>query len=481
VDAPTCNLDGHERSRSALTELKSLGQLERATEATLARGAGFVHAHPRALGTVVALALAGFGAAAYGIAQTAPDASDLPRRLVTEIVSHEDVSSQLEALADHDLRLYRSDLTRAGDGADSLLARLGISDFDAVAFLRRDPMARKLLEGRAGKIVRAAATPGGQLEELTARYAPADSALAATHFERLRVVRGEDGRFSAGIEAVPLATTVRLGSGTIRSSLFAASDEAGIPDAIAVQMAEAFSADIDFHRELRKGDTFSVVYETLTADGEPITWNNTGGRMIAAEFVSQGQSHTALWFKDETGRGGYYGLDGKSKRRTFLASPMEFSRVTSGFAMRLHPILNQWRAHKGVDYGAPTGTPVRSVAQGTVSFAGRQNGYGNVVEVNHGNGKSTLYAHLSRIDVRQGQRLDQGERIGAVGATGWATGPHLHFEFKVNGAQRNPLVMAKSSEAVELSSASRQRFAAVAQQIRGQLDAGLTVGTSVAE
>ncbi len=458
-----------------------MGQLERATEATLARAASVVHAHPRSLASAVAVSLACFGAAAYGIAQSAPDASDLPRRLVTEIVAHDDVPTQLEALAGHQLVLYRSERTRAGDGAESLLARMGIVDAEAVAFVRRDAVARKLIEGRPGKIVRASATPAGRLEELTARYAPADGTLLATHFERLSILRGEDGRFAARVETAPLATTVRLGSGTIRSSLFAATDESGISDAVAVQLAEAFSADIDFHRELRKGDTFSVVYETLTADGEPITWSNAAGRLLAAEFVNKGEPYSAVWFKDESGRGGFYGLDGKSKRRAFLASPMEFSRVTSGFAMRLHPILNQWRAHKGVDYGAPTGTPVRSVAQGTVRFAGRQNGYGNVVEIEHGNGKSTLYAHLSRIDVRQGQRVDQGERVGAVGATGWATGPHLHFEFKVHGSQVNPVAMAKSSEAIELSPAARQRFAAVADQIRGQLDAAFTVGATVAE
>lgn len=446
----------------------------------MARGARIVSTHPRALASAVALALAGFGAAAYAIASNGPDASDLPRRVVTENVSPEDVSSQLEALAGQSLQLYRSDFTRAGDGAESLLARLGVSDLEAAAFLRRDALARRIFEGRAGKIVRAAATPGGMLDELTVRYAPADNALAATHFERLRIER-RDGRLSASVETAPLAATVRLGSGTIRSSLFAATDESGIPDAIAVQMAEAFSVDLDFHRELRKGDTFSVVYETLTADGEPITWNNAAGRMIAAEFVNRGESHSAVWFKDEDGRGGYYDLSGVSKRRAFLASPMEFSRVTSGFAMRMHPILNQWRAHKGVDYGAPSGTLVRSVARGLVSFAGQQNGYGNVVEIDHGNGKSTLYAHLSRIDVRRGQRIEQGDRVGAVGATGWATGPHLHFEFKLNGAQRDPLAMAKSSEAIQLSPAGRQRFTAMAQSMRGQLDAALTVGATVAE
>jgi murein DD-endopeptidase MepM/ murein hydrolase activator NlpD len=460
--------------------LKSLDSLERATGATLSRGARIVSTHPRTLAAIVAFSLAGFGAAAYGIASQAPDAADLPRRLVTEIVTGEDVSTQLEALAGQTLHLYRSDLTRAGDSAQTLLSRLGVSDLEAAEFLRRDALARKLLEGRPGKIVRLSATPAGMLEELTARFAPSDSALQATHFMRLRIAR-EAGQLSASVETVPLATSIRLGSGTIRSSLFAATDESGIPDAIAVQLAEAFSADIDFHRELRKGDTFSVVYETLTADGEPITWNNVAGRVVAAEFVNKGRAHSAVWFKDDDGRGGYYDLNGQSKRRAFLASPMEFSRVTSGFAMRLHPILNQWRQHKGVDYGAPTGTPVRTVGNGTVEFAGWQNGYGNVVQVNHGNERSTVYAHLSRIDVRKGQRVDQGDRVGAVGATGWATGPHLHFEFKLNGAQQNPMAMARSSEAIELSSAGKQRFAGLAQSIRGQLDAAGSIGGSVAE
>ena len=179
-----------------------MGQLERATEATLARGARLVHAHPRTLASVVALSLACFGAAAYGIAQTAPDASDLPRRLVTEIVAHEDLPSQLEALAGHELQLYRSEQTRAGDGAESLLARMGLVDAEAAAVVRRDPLARKLIEGRAGKLVRAAATPAGQLEELTARYAPANADLAGTHFDRLSITRGADGRFTPRAEAI---------------------------------------------------------------------------------------------------------------------------------------------------------------------------------------------------------------------------------------------------------------------------------------
>ena len=414
--------------------------------------------------------LMGFGVTAFGIAPLAPDAADLPRRLVTEIVIPEDITSQLEALASHSLELYRSDLTRSADTADSLLARLNVADVAAAAFLRNDKTARKLLEGRAGKMVQVRTAKSGALDELVARYPAENADQFATHFSRLRISR-VNGELKAQVEVAELESQVRLGSGTIRSSLFAATDEARIPDPIAIQMAEMFSTDIDFHRELRRGDTFSVIYEALTADGEPITWNQAAGHVLASEFVNNGRAYSAVWFKDGNGKGGYYGFDGESKRRAFLASPMEFSRVTSGFSMRLHPILKTWRAHLGVDYGAPTGTAVRSVGDGVVDFAGWQNGYGNVVQIRHSNDRTTLYGHLSRIDVRKGQRIDQGVRIGAVGATGWATGPHLHFEVRVKGQQQNPAVIAKTSESVVLSAQSRAQFATVAQQLRQQLQA----------
>jgi len=419
---------------------------------------------------VLVAGLMGFGVTAFGIAPLAPDAADLPRRLVTEIVIPEDITSQLETLASHSLELYRSDLTRSADTADSLLARLNVADVAAAAFLRNDKTARKLLEGRAGKMVQVRTAESGALEELVARYPAENADQFATHFSRLRISR-VNGELKAQVEVAELESQVRLGSGTIRSSLFAATDEARIPDPIAIQMAEMFSTDIDFHRELRRGDTFNVVYEALTADGEPITWNQAAGHVLASEFVNNGRAYSAVWFKDGNGKGGYYGFDGESKRRAFLASPMEFSRVTSGFSMRLHPILKTWRAHLGVDYGAPTGTAVRSVGDGVVDFAGWQNGYGNVVQIRHSNERTTLYGHLSRIDVRKGQRIDQGVRIGAVGATGWATGPHLHFEVRVKGQQQNPAVIAKTSEAVVLSAQSRAQFATVAQQLRQQLQA----------
>ncbi len=418
--------------------------------------------------------LAGFAATAFGIAPLVNDPADLPQRTVSETVLPSGLDAQLELLAEHELSLYRSDLTRRSDTADSLLRRLNADDAEVALFLRRDPVARKLLDGRPGKMVQVRTGDQGRVEELIARYPAEAGQQISTHFTRLSVSR-TGGALRARTETVAMESQVRLGSGTISSSLFAATDDARIPDPIATQMVEMFSTEIDFHRELRKGDSFTVIYEALTADGEPITWasgTEMTGRVLAAEFVNNGRTHSALWFADPTagGKGAYFGLDGQSKRRAFLGSPLAFSRVTSSFAMRFHPILQTIRAHLGVDYGAPSGTPVRSVGEGVVEMAGWQNGYGNVVQVKHNNDRTTIYAHLSRIDVRKGQRIEQGSTLGAVGATGWATGPHLHFEFKVKGQQQNPLAMAKASEALTIAPAVKAQFAQLAVQTRTQLE-----------
>jgi murein DD-endopeptidase MepM/ murein hydrolase activator NlpD len=426
-------------------------------------------AHRRMLVGGIAVLLAGSAITAFGIAPLAPDASDLPKRVLIEQVRPQGVQQQLESLAAHALALSRSELTRHSDTVDSLLKRLGVADPSAAAFLLADPTARELLQGKAGKRVQALARADGSLVELVARYPAERLEQIGTHFTRLSVNR-TGGTWQSMLETAPLDGQLRLGSGTIRSTLFAATDEARIPDAVANQLAEIFSTDVDFRRELRRGDRFSVVYEALTADGEPISWGQPTGRVQAAEFVNDGQSHQAFWFAGANGSGAYFGPDGQSKRRAFLTSPLEFSRVTSGFAMRMHPILHTPRAHNGVDFAAPGGTPVRAVGDATVVFAGWQSGYGKVVELRHANDRSTLYAHLSRIDVGAGARVAQGQRLGAVGATGWATGPHLHFEVKVGGEQRNPLQVAQSSQAVTVEPAGRDGFAARVRGARAQLD-----------
>jgi murein DD-endopeptidase MepM/ murein hydrolase activator NlpD len=418
--------------------------------------------------------LGGFAVTAFGVGPLLPDPADLPQRRVVDDLRLDGLSQQLDALAEHELELARTEVTRAGDTADSLLRRLGAVDADAAAFLRRDAGARQLLDGKPGKMVQVRTRGDGTLVDLVARYAAADGPQRQPQFTRLTVERTA-GHWRSRVEIAPLAAQTRLASGTIRNTLFAATDEAGVPDSVASQLAEIFAADIDFHRELRKGDTFGVVYEVLSADGEPVGWMPSAGRVLSAEFVSGGRQYSAIWFADGSGRGSYFGLDGRSKKRSFLASPLEFSRVTSGFALRFHPLQQSWRAHRGVDYGAPTGTPVRVVGDGRVEFAGWQNGYGNVVQVQHDNDRSTLYAHLSRIDVRQGQAVEQGQLIGAVGSTGWSTGPHLHFEFRVGGRHEDPSSLARAAQPLTLDSEAKSQFVAVAQAAQAQLDLAETL------
>ncbi len=409
-----------------------------------------------------------------------PDAALLPQRLVVEAVVPEGMDAQLAALAAVDLPLSRGDVTRATDTAEALLTRLGVRDAAAALFLRTDPVARLVLAGRGGKMVQAETASDGSLATLTARFPALDAEQARTHFTRLTMAQHR-GQWQATIDTAPFESRTRLASGTIKTSLFAATDEANVPDAVAAQLAEIFSTDIDFRRELRKGDTFSLLYETLSADGEPVAWGDGIGRVQAAEFVNAGKAQHAIWFTGSDGRGAYFDEHGASKSRAFLSSPLAFSRVSSGFAMRFHPLLQSWRRHLGVDYAAPTGTEVRTVGDGVVEFAGVQNGYGNVVKVSHANKRDTLYAHLSRIDVKKGQRVQKGQSLGAVGSTGWATGPHLHFEFLIGDQHQDPLQIAKGSESIPLDPASRPRFLAMVQGVQSTLDVAQTLGTAHAQ
>ena len=440
-----------------------------AGEQLASRALATLKRHPKRITALVAAVLLGGGGGAFAVASLGPDVSEVPVRQVVESVRPLSLSAQIDALDARALRLYRSDTIRPTDTVESLFARLGLSDAAAAAYVRADRHFRGQVMGRAGRMVSVEANATHGLEKLTARWAPE----ADGHFQRLVIERTSAGAFATRVERAPLAASTRLGSGTIRSSLFAAVDEARIPDDVAIQVADILGGQVDFHRALRKGDRFSVVYETLEADGEPMRT----GRVLSVEFVNNGKPYTVMWFQEPGSKGAYYSLDGKSLQSAYLASPMQFSRVTSGFAMRFHPILQTWRAHRGIDYGAPVGTPVRVVGDGVVEFAGVQGGFGNVVIVKHNASESTLYAHLSRIDVRKGQSVTQGQHIGAVGATGWATGPHLHFEFHVNGKHQDPVTIARRSEGAPLSAQSRPAFDRQAGATRLKLDAAASVAT----
>jgi len=323
-------------------------------------------------------------------------------------------------------RYIREERFQSGETLATLLARLGVAEDDVGKLLRLKELRRL----RPGSTVTGEISAAGHVARLYF-LAGRDS---------LGVVTPRDDSFEVREERATLETRVEMKSGTIRSSLFAATDAIQIPDSVAMQLADIFGGDIDFHRGLRRGDRFSVVYEVQTFNGQPVRT----GRVLAAEFRNQDRNHRAVWYSGEDGKGGYYAADGKNLRKAFLRSPLEFSRITSGFGMRHHPFLQTWRAHAGVDYAAPAGTRVRAVGDGVVEFVGRQGGYGNVIMVRHQNNVVTVYAHLLGFvrGLRKGVQIAQGETIGAVGQTGWATGPHLHFEFRVAGEARNPLAVA---------------------------------------
>jgi murein DD-endopeptidase MepM/ murein hydrolase activator NlpD len=365
-------------------------------------------------------AVAAFGLAPGTTLETIPTeriVRDLPLPEVTPLVT--------------DDTYWREERVRRGDTLGSVLARLGVDDAAAQRFLRTDARARALYQLRPGKSLRVQTDADGRM--LNLRY-------AAQNGELLAISQVGDGFV---VQSAPAETTVsfELRANEVRSSLFAAADAVGLPDAVTMQLADIFSGDVDFLHDLRRGDRFSVVYEVQRIDGEPAG----AGRIIAAEFVHKGVAYRAFLWRSPDGTEGYYGEDGRSLKTAFLRSPVGFTRITSGFSLaRFHPFLQTWRAHKGVDFAAPSGTPVHAAASGKVTVAGWQGGYGKVVMLQHAGAYSTVYGHLSRFapGVRPGSHVSQGDVIGYVGMTGWATGPHLHYEFRVDNVQKNPMTIA---------------------------------------
>ncbi|KUF40583.1 M23 family metallopeptidase [Comamonas kerstersii] len=438
------------------TELVSAGR------AWLAQLAQSIQRHPKRVTAAIAAFMLTAGGGAFAVASFGPDPANLPVRTLTQPIASLADGSTLADLTDlNDFSLYRTEYTRASDTPESLLKRLGVEDPGASAFLRSNELVRQHILNRSGRLVSAETSNDHQLRKLTVRWIQDEN---SDHFQRLVLERQDDGEFAATVSTAPLTVNTRLTGATIHTSLFAATDDAGLPDAVAIQLTDIFS-DIDFRR-LHKGDRFSVIYETLEADGEFLRT----GRVLAAEFKNRDKLYQAMWFEEPGERGSYYAMDGSSLRRAYLNSPVEFSRISSNFAMRKHPIHGTWRRHLGTDYAAPTGTKVRTVGDGVVDFAGWQNGFGNVIFIKHANTSHvTVYAHLSRIDVKKGQRVEQGQNIGAVGSTGWSTGPHLHFEFRVNGVHQDPQSVIAAKEANPISEKVREAFMKQASALHEQL------------
>ncbi|HUR21024.1 MAG TPA: peptidoglycan DD-metalloendopeptidase family protein [Vicinamibacterales bacterium] len=348
----------------------------------------------------------------------------------------------------------REEQFQRGDTLSGFLARLGIADVDVARLVKT----RSLHALRPGSNVSAEVSSQGAVRSLSFLTGRDTLVKLTQEGEGFRVAEGQ----------AKLETRVTMKSSVVRSSLFAATDAVGIPDSVAMQLADVFAGDIDFYRDLRKGDRFTVVYEVHHLYGRPVR----AGRLLAAEFVNHGKALRAIQFENS-----YYAPDGKNLRKAFMRSPLEFSRVSSGFGMRMHPIHGAWRAHKGIDYAAPTGTRVRAVGDGIVEHAGPKGGYGNVVILRHHGQYATVYAHLSRVAVRRGGRVAQNDTIGLVGQSGWATGPHLHYEFRIAGEARNPFSIAMPA-AQPLASQQIAAFRAYAEPLVARLD--LLANSSVA-
>lgn len=372
-------------------------------------------------------------AAAAAVAVGPIDESSLPQE---ETVLEAAPADQLAVGTSDEALFERHERIQRGDTLAVLLDRVGLSDDGGLLdFVRRDPVARQLMAPVPGRTLDARLDASGRLLALHYAERPMEFDGQA---RRLVVKRSADG-WVAKVEAAEVLRAVAMRATDVRTTLFAAIDTAGIPDDVAEQVADIFGHQVDFWRQVRRGDQLRVVYETVQLAGSLDA--PRAGRVLAAEFVNAGRRYQAMWFERPGGRGEYFGFDGKSLRQGFLRAPLEYTRVSSGFEQeRMHPIWNELRAHKGIDYAAPVGTKVRTVGDGTVEYMGVQRGYGNVVVVRHHNEVTSLYAHLNAFapQLRVGQPVAQGELIGEVGTTGWATGPHLHFEFRVKGEHVDP-------------------------------------------
>ncbi len=379
------------------------------------------------LGALLATSLGGVVAATA----VAPGTSGPPHPVESVVETLGPLSP--ERLNESSLPYVFDERVQPGDTIHSIFRRVGIKDDEALAFLNEDAEARKVLRQlRAGRSLVALIEPGGRLVSLSLPVSRSDA--------RYTIERTEQGIRAREEVASPTQVLVDMRSGTIRHSLFGATDEAGVPDSVATKLAEIFGTQLDFTSDLRQGDRFSVVYETVYDQGIPVRT----GRILAAEFVNRGKSHTVVLHRDSDGSEAYYTPDGRGLNQAFLRYPLEFTRISSSFGRRLHPIHRKWRSHNGVDFAAPRGTPVKAASDGTVSFVGTQSGYGKIVILQHRDRYSSAYAHLNGFagGLRKGARVRQGDLIGYVGMTGWATGPHLHYEIRVNNVAHDPMRIA---------------------------------------
>lgn len=337
------------------------------------------------------------------------------------------------ASAEAELPFVYNERIQAGDTLQAIFNRLRIDDAEALAYVTgTDAGKRAIRQLRAGRSVTAVVSPEGRVMSFTLPI--------GNTTEQVVVERGDSGLALREAPSASQTTMVEMRSGTVTHSLFGATDAAGLPDNVATQLATIFGTWIDFHADLRKGDRFNVVYEAIYEEGNPVR----AGRILAAEFINNGERHAVVLYRGPSGKEQYYSDDGRSLQQGFLRSPLEFSRVSSNFGRRLHPIHGSWRSHNGTDFSAPVGTPIMATSDATIEFIGTQRGFGNLIVLKHRNDITTHYAHLNGFakGLAKGQSVSQGDLIGYVGCTGWCTGPHLHYEVRIKDVPADPMTVA---------------------------------------
>ncbi len=379
-------------------------------------------------------------------------ATDAERRARPTTISKASPSRHQEELP------WKRQTVRSGDSLSTIFKRLGLNGRDVHEVMNSGKEAAPLRRLLPGETVAVRKDRNGQLQELEYRR---------SRLESIQVRRDAKGLRAEHVVREPDILT-NYGSGPIRSSLFLDGRKAGLSDQLIMELAAIFGWDIDFALDIREGDSFGVLFEERYLDGEKID----NGGILAAHFTNRDKTFTAVRYTDTKGNTDYYTPDGHSMRKEFLRTPVEFSRISSRFNLRRrHPILHTIRAHKGVDYAAPMGTPVRAAGDGKIRLAGNKGGYGRTVIIQHGERYSTLYAHLKnfRRGIRNGARVKQGQVIGYVGKSGLATGPHLHYEFHVHGVHKNPLTV-KFPKARPIPAKEKKRFMAQAEKLVARLN-----------
>ncbi|MCE1162076.1 MAG: M23 family metallopeptidase [Thiomonas sp.] len=381
-------------------------------------------------------------AAAFALAYEGPQAHPPAPTWVTVAVTST-APQQAEQLSNADQVVYTTAHVRASDTVESLLRRLQVTDPQQLRQLSAQADLRALVSGDPGRVVSAQVSNLGELQALQGRLPGlkpvADGPKDARQWRELSVKATPQG-WDVQTESRTVQAALRVASGTVKSTFFAAADEAGMPHSVASQLIDVFDTQINFRRNLRPGDRFNVVYRVYRAQGQTLA----DGRLVSAEFVNQGHDYKAVWFdaKGDAKASGYYAPNGDSLSRAFLLSPLPYDRITSGWGWRENPVMHFHEFHKGIDLAIPVGTPVKTIADGRVVYAGWGTGYGKYVKVEHPGGFATIYSHLSAFKVHVGEQVKQGEVVALSGNTGWSTGPHLYFQFFVHGTPVNPLDLA---------------------------------------